>query len=285
MLAFGFALIFEFVDRALAEEDFLEDVDRHEGHFLDDLLFVIEFREGFLEFFVELLEFKEQLVLGCFAIALLPLGVFFVDFFVEVANFFDQFPEGFEVLIAAGDFFIDDDAVEPFFGWFGDEFFSEGDMFLGGEAEAVNDAFDFVLSVLNSFADFDFLFSSEEGNFTHLFEVHPDGIVQDIEPAFVFFLFDLGLFDLVDGGLVNDLDFEISEAGIDFVEIFSGDDVIWEGVINVIVGEVSLFLSETEEFLDFLGEIDAGDRFDGFEGLGEISVRFAIGSGTGWSIP
>jgi hypothetical protein len=279
LLLGGFALGFELANGAEAKLNLVVDVIGDEGHFLDDLLFIIELGEGALEFLVELVEILE----GFVAFDLgggLPGGITVVHLLIEDPDFLDQFAEGAEMVVAALDLFIEDNAVEPFLGGFGDQFFGEGDMFFAGEAEAINDAFDLVFGVLDAFGDLDFLFAGEERDLPHLLKVHPDRVIEDIEAGFVFLLLGFGLADAIDLGLVNDFDVESAEFAVDFVQFVGGDEGIGQGVVDVGVSQVALFLGQPDEFLDLLGDIDARLALDGAEVGGGGERRL---SGLGWA--
>src|SRR5437899_11131576 len=79
-------------------------------------------------------------------------------------------------------------------------------------------------------------------------------IIEDIQPALVFFLFDFGLFDAVDFGLVDDFNLQAAELDVNFVKVFGIDDAVGKRVVYIVIGEVSLFLSETNQFLDLVSE-------------------------------
>ncbi len=205
------------------------------------------------------------------------LGVFVIDLLVEEADVFDQAAQVAEVVVAALDFFVDDDAVEAFLGGFGNEFFGEGDVFLAGEAEAVDDAFDFVFGVLDAFGDFDFLFAGEQRDLAHLLEVHADGVVQDVQADLVFVFVRFGLFDAVHFRLVDDFDFQVAQFAVEIVQFVRGDDAIGQGVVDVVVGQVALFLGQADEFLDLFGQVQGqgfGERGGGLGAGGEFQSGF-----------
>ena len=49
------------------------------------------------------------------------------------------------------------------------------------KTETVNDAFDFVLGVLDPFGNFHLLLTHEQRDLSHLLEVHADRVVQDVQ--------------------------------------------------------------------------------------------------------
>lgn len=122
--------------------------------------------------------------------------------------------------------------------------------------------------------DLDFLFAGEKRDFAHLAEVHLDGVVQDVQAAFVFFLrFGLG-FGALQIGRFDNLDLEAAQFGVNGVEEFGRDKLVGQGVVDVVVSEVALFLGQTEQFLDFFGNNGRihgeGDMGDGDGGRGRL---------------
>src|SRR5437899_5237425 len=57
-------------------------------------------------------------------------------------------------------------------------------------------------------------------------------IIEDIQPALVFFLFDFGLFDAVDFGLVDDFNLQAAELDVNFVKVFGIDDAVGKRVVD-----------------------------------------------------
>jgi hypothetical protein len=73
------------------------------------------------------------------------------------------------------------DAVESFFGRFGQEFLSHRDMFFGGEAKAVDKGFDLEFSFLDALENLDFLLAGQQGHSGHLMHVLADWVVQGLK--------------------------------------------------------------------------------------------------------
>ena len=172
-------------------------------------------------------------------------------------------------------------------------------MFLAGKAEAKEDAASVRFAFLDSLADLDFLLACEEGDFAHLAEVHLDGVVKDVEAAFVFFLrFGLG-FGAFEVWGFNNFDLEAAQFGVNGVEEFGCDKLVGQSVVDVVVSEVALFLCQTEEVLDLLsddGRIDShGQMGDGDNGgrrlrrmqgslSGGRAVFWGRSLGAGWGL-
>jgi hypothetical protein len=57
--------------------------------------------------------------------------------------------------------------------------------------------------------------------------------------------------------LVDDLNVEIAQAGIDFVDILGGYDVVAQRLVDIVRREIAAFVGQVDELLDFLREIDA----------------------------
>ena len=259
----GLALGFELANGAETELDLVVDVVGHQRHLLDHLLLVIELDERALEFLVELLEILEGLLPFGLVGGALPRGVTIVHLLVENANLLDQFAQGAEVVVAAFDLLVEDDTVETLLGRLRNQLLGQSNVFLAGKTEAVNDPFNLVLRIFNALGDLDFLLARQQRDLPHLLEIHPDRVIEDVEPALVLLLLGLGLPDAIDFGLINDLDFETAEFAVDFVEFVGGNERVGQGIVDVGVGQIALFLGQPHEFLDLFGDIDARLALDG----------------------
>ncbi len=124
-----------------------------------------------------------------------------------------------QMVVAAFDFLVNDNAVEAFLGRFGNEFFGQGDVLLAGEAKAVDDALDLVLGVFDALGDFDLLLAGEQGHLAHLLEVHAHRVVQDVQACFLVLFVRFGLLDPVHLRLVNDLDFQVAQLAVEIVQV------------------------------------------------------------------
>jgi len=152
-------------------------------------------------------------------------------------------------------FFVQDDPVKAFFGRLGKELFRKGDVFLPGKAEAMNDVFDLALGMLNTFGNFDLLFASEQRNLSHLLEIHPNRIVKDIKAGFFFLFLRFRLFDAVHLGLIDDFDLEIAELNDDLLHLLGRGHIIRQRFVEIIIGEIALFLGKAQEFANFFGKL------------------------------
>ena len=88
-------------------------------------------------------------------------------------------------------------------------------------------------------------------------------VVEDIEAAFFFFFLGFGGFDAVHFGLVHDLDFKVGELGVNLIEVLGGDNAFGQGVVDVVVSQMTLFLGKDEQLADFFREVNAGLGLDG----------------------
>jgi hypothetical protein len=212
-----------------ARLEFFVDVAGDDHHFLDDLLLVEKLGKGFLEPGAQFFQFARQLLPAAFLLGLLPGGILFIHLLILRLDFFDELVQILEVLLAIGDFFVNNDAVKALLGRLGQQFFRNGDVLLRREAEAVNNALHLHLRVLNLFADLDFLLARQQGNLAHLVHVHPHRVIQNFQPGLLVHLFRLGLFRLgalgalgaLDLGLVHD-DFhvQIAQLGQQRIQFF-----------------------------------------------------------------
>ena len=152
----------------------------------------------------------------------------------------------------------------------------------------VDEALDVEFGFLDALGDFDFLLAGEERNLPHLFEIHPNRIVQNIElgVALIFFLLLFVVFFAVlvavDLGGVDDVDLHAAQTVEDRLHLVGLVDAIREGFVEVVESEVALFLGELDEFAQFFGHfrrIDIkGDGLRGFDLGGSYGGNFG-GSG------
>ena len=92
---------------------------------------------------------------------------------------------------AIGDFFVHNHAVKALLRRLGQQFFRDGDVFLGRETQAIDDALHRDFGFLDFFADLDFLFAREQGNLAHLVHIHANRVVQNFQARIVLGFFRL----------------------------------------------------------------------------------------------
>ena len=172
---------------------------------------------------------------------------------IERADFLDQVAQVLQVAFAVGDFLVHHHAVKAFLGRLGEEFLGDGDVLLGGEAEAVNQALHLRFGLLDALADLDFLLAGEQRHLAHLVHVHPHRVVQDFQAA-VLFLFRFRRLGALHLGLVHDLDVEVAQLGVKLVQVLRRQPVR-QDVVDVVVGDVAVLLGQVEQGLDGFGQI------------------------------
>ena len=151
--------------------------------------------------------------------------------------------------------------------------------------------FDF--RVFDAFGNFHFLLAGEQRDLAHLLEVHADRVVEDVEflvcleflllaAIVVAFL----VFEAVDFRGVDDVELHVAEALHDRLDIVRIDKVVGEDLVDVVVGQVFLFLGELDEFADlFLNFRGVDAAFFGSTGLACLGFGgwfFALGRGCDW---
>ena len=194
---------------------------------------------------------------------LLPGKILRVHLLVEGVDFFDELAQIAQMAFAIGDFFVHNHAVKTFLRRLGQKFFRDGDVFLRGEAEAVNNALHLDLGLFDALANLDFLFAREQRNLAHLVHVHANRVVENFEPrVLVCFLLlrvraagCVGAFGL---GLIHD-DFHVETAqfGQQRVKIFRAE-IVRQNIVDVIVSDVAVLLREVEQRFDCFGQIHGG---------------------------
>ena len=169
----------------------------------------------------------------------------------------DQPAQRAQVRVAVVHFFVENDAVEPFARRIGQQFFRQRDVFLAGKAEAVNDFADFVFGGLDAFGNFHFLLARQQRHLSHLLEIHPHRVIENVQPVGVFLL-GFGGFDAVHLRLIHDFDFETAKFGENSIQLFRFNRVFRQRFADVVVGQMPLFLREADEFLDFFRKFRVG---------------------------
>ena len=115
--------------------------------------------------------------------------------------------------------------------------------------------FDF--RVFDALGNFHFLFAGEQGDLAHLLEIHADRVIEDVEflvcleflllaAIVVAFL----ILESVDFRGVDDVELHVAQALHDRLDIVRIDKVVGEDLVDVVVGQVFLFLGELDEFAD-----------------------------------
>src|ERR1019366_9974355 len=119
------------LDEVKAGFDLVPDVLRHQSHFFDYLMLIVEFAESVPQFAVELLETGVEP--GAFGPggAVLPLGVRVINLLVCRADQRDEFAQGSEMGFVVNELLVQNDPVKPFFGRLANQLFGQGDVLLG----------------------------------------------------------------------------------------------------------------------------------------------------------
>ena len=74
--------------------------------------------------------------------------------------------------------------------------------------------------------------------------------------------FRLGLLDPVHLGLIHNLDFQIVQLGINLVEILRSGRAVQQRVINVIAGQMPLFLGDDQQLANFCRQVQTRGALD-----------------------
>ena len=260
LLGAGLALSLRFGQRAEAVLQPVVDVFGHRHHFFDDLLLEIKFGKQRLQLFVEFYELVVFAVAFGVLVRLAPAVVMLVHCLIHFPQPRHQPAHHFQVGVAAVHFFIEHHAVEAFARRVGQQFFRERNVFLAGEAKAVNDLPQFVLRRFDAFGNFHLLRACQQRHRPHLLEIHPHRIIQRIQPVVVFleFLFVHRL-HLVHLGGVHHLDFEIPQLGKNVIQLRRCGEFFREHFIDVLERQLPLLVGTPDEFLDVIGQHDRRD--------------------------
>ena len=205
------------------------------------------------------------------------LGVGVVGLLVGALDAADERLQRGEILVAAVDLLVLDDAVETLAALL--ELAGEIQVFARGEAEAVEVLLHHALGVLDALGNFDFLLAGQQRHLAHLLEVHPDGIVEDVELRVGLLLVGKfllgaggGLLVTVDLGRVDDVDLEVAQEHDDRLEFLGIVDALRNRLVEVVPRQVALVLGQLDEIAQaFLALGLAGP--DGLDALGVLLVR------------
>lgn len=114
----------------------------------------------------------------------------------------------------------------------------------------------------------------------HLLEIHPNGVVEDVE--FLIFRFLLGVeiatlavLKTIDFGGVDDVELHLAETIQDGADVIFLNEVFREDFVNIVVGEIFLLLGQLDEFADLFLNLRGIDAVFGFFALG---LRGSFGS-------
>ena len=126
------------------------------------------------------------------------------------------------------------------------------------------------LGVLDALGDLDLLLAGQQRHLAHLLEVHPHRVVEDVVlrgARFLLLGLLLALLVAVDLLRIEDVDLEVLEDGDDVLDVLRVVDALRQGLVDVVEGQVALFLREPDEVADLLvdagaarGHLDAGGR-------------------------
>ena len=123
-------------------------------------------------------------------------------------------------------------------------------MGLSGKAEPIDMLLHHVLGFFNSFRNFNLLLPCQQRHLAHLFEIHADRIIQNIEFCLrlLFFLFFVGLllsvFVAIDFGGFDDVDLHSPQLRENGIQFFGIGDGFRQRIIKIIKRDVALLLRQ-----------------------------------------
>ena len=126
----------------------------------------------------------------------------------------------------------------------------------GGKTKTVDVLLDQMLGFLDPLGNLHFLLAGQQWHLPHLLEIHPHRIIQNFEAALglLFFLF---LFALLFAFLVtidfrgfDDVDLHSPELAQNRIEIIRVRHSFGQNVIEIVEGDVALFLRQFGQFAD-----------------------------------
>ena len=259
----------------LARLKLVTNVLRHQYGLVHHPLLVMEAREGGLELPIQPFESRKQLCAASLAGGLLPAGKRGIGLPVQAAHLFHQPAQGFQVSRAALDQLVQDDSVKPFLGRHGQEFLRHRNVLFARETKGADNPARFPFRRFNALAGFHLLLARQQRRLAHLPQIHPHRIIQNIEAAGLFVFVPVARAAPVHLGGINDVNLQGAQLGQHLIQVGRGDEVVGQGIVKIVIGQVALFLGQTQQVFDFLGEVQArlaSHRAEGRLGIGEAGV-------------
>ncbi len=127
-------------------------------------------------------------------------------------------------------------------------------MLLAGEAEAEENAPGLRFAFFDPFANRHFLLAGEQGHLAHLAQIHLHRVVQNIQAAFLLLLHRFHRFGPLQIGRLHDFHLEAPQFGINRVQHFRRHHLVGQGVVDVVVSQVTLVLRDAQKVLDLLDD-------------------------------
>jgi hypothetical protein len=195
-----------------------------------------------LQFFVKSLEISEQPLTVLTLFSILVFGENSVDLLIRLTHLFDEPAQILEISFAIVGKLVDDDTVKPLFGRHRQQFLSNGEMFFGGEAKAVNKLPRLTFGIFDLLANFNLLLSGQQWNFSHLLQVHSDGIIKILVANRLLIIVSLILLALFQFGGIDNIDLHRAQFAVNLVQVRRGDHMVRQGIVDIVVSQMSLLL-------------------------------------------
>ena len=181
------------------------------------------------------------------------LGVLLANRSAQFLDLLAKARQHLHVALAALDFLVENHAVETLAA-FG-QFLREIEVRLGDETKAVDEPLHHDLRLLDSLGNLHLLLARQQRHLAHLLEIHPHRVVENIELRLrlLFFLF-LGVFLAVlvtiHLGRFDDVDLHPPEPRQNRVELIRVGHLDGKRFVQVVEGEVALFLRQLDQLAD-----------------------------------
>ena len=156
---------------------------------------------------------------------------------------------------AAVDQLVNDDPVKALLGRHGQQLLRQRQVLFAGEAKAVDDPPRLLFRGFDALANLHLLLARQQRHLAHLPQIHPHRIIQNVVAAPFLLFVRLGPPAPLHLGGVDDLNLQGAQLGQDLVQVGGGDNVVGQGVVEVVMGQVALLLGQAQEVFDFCGEV------------------------------
>ena len=222
------------------------------------LLLVTEARKGGLEPLVEPLEPVEQPGALRFVGRVLPGDEFGVGLLIEGADVSNQPAQVLEMAGAAFNELVHDDAVKALLGWHGQQLLRQRQVLFAGKTKTVDEPPRLLVGGFDAPANLHFLLARQQRHPAHLPQVHPHRVIQNVVASPFLLLARLERLAPIHLGGLDDVNVQVPQLGENLIQVSRRNEIIRQGLIEIVVGQIALLLGEAQQVFDLCGEVQAG---------------------------
>jgi len=146
------------------------------------------------------------------------------------------------------DFVVGHHPVKTLPGRISQQLLGQRHVLLRGKSKLANDCPDLLFGHFNALGDFHLLLAREQRHLAHLLQIHPDRIIQDVQPGTLGKL--LQPLDTLRLDLVNDLDLEPAQLCANLLQVLRYGQVRRQMLADIRVGKMPLFPAQQHKLPD-----------------------------------